>query len=346
MSFYLDTGYFDFRKAAALGYPWTWIIGGRGTGKTFGGLSTSVEDGIPFMLMQRKQSQLDVLNSPAFSPFKKINKVKGWQVIPKAVTKNSAAFYHSRQDQKGKTIIEGAPLGYTMALSTIGNVRGFDGSDVERMLFDEFIPEKTDRAIRNEAEALVAAYESISRNRELEGRKPLQFFGMANALDLGNCHLIYHGLVRVLEKMERTGQTLYTDDKRGICVINLGDSPISVQKQDTALYRMLGENTAYSQMALGNTFAFEDRDDVRSRPLAEYKPMVTVGEVTVYRHKSREAFYVSPHRSGSPATFGAGETDLARFRRRYGIELWSALLDHRMEFEDFLSKTLLTKYLG
>jgi len=57
-------------------------------------------------------------------------------------------------------------------------------------------------------------------------------------------------------------------------------------------------------------------------------------------------FYVSPHRSGSPATFGAGETDLARFRRRYGIELWGALLDHCMEFEDYLCKALLTKYLG
>lgn len=345
MGFYLDTGFFDFRKAAALGYPWTWIIGGRGTGKSFGGLSTSVEDNVPFMLMQRKQSQLDVVNSPAFSPFKKINQKKGWNVQPKSVTKNCAAFYHSHTDKKGRIIMEGAPLGYTMALSTIGNVRGFDGSDVKRMLFDEFIPEKTDRAIRNEAEALVAAYETINRNRELEGEAPLQFFGMANALDLGNCHLVYHGLVRVLEKMERNGTTLYTDDRRGVCVIFLGDSPISEQKKDTALYKMLGENTAYSKMALGNSFAFEDRDDVRSRPLAEYRPEVTVGEITVYKHKSRPVYYVSPHRLGSPPTFGAGETDLARFRRNYSW-LWTALLDHAIEFEDFLCKTLLTKYLG
>ena len=341
---YRDDGFLNFRTVRDLGYPFTYLIGGRGTGKTYGGLSTSVADGLPFILMQRSQTQLDVINNPNFSPFKKINQNEGWHVITKAVTKNSSAFYHGETDKKGRTVPAGPPLGYTLALSTISNVRGFDGSDVELILFDEFIPEKNARTIRNEAETLMSAYETVARNRELEGRKPLQLFLMANALDLGNCHLLYSNLVGVLDRMERKGQEFYTDDKRGICVIRLADSPISEAKADTALYRMMGQGSDYTQMALSNTFAYEDRTDVRSRPLAEYSPAVTVGEITVYKHKSRRLYYVSTHRSGSPEIFAAGEMELARFRRAYAW-LWTEIMERRVEFEDILSQTLLTKYL-
>lgn len=344
MNFFLDNGYLDFRKIRELGFPFTWVVGGRGIGKTYGALRTSYEDSISFLLMQRTQTQLDVINSPAFSPMNAIGRDVGVDFITKPVTKNSSAFYLGHTDDKGKLVPEGYPLGYSMALSTFANTRGFDASEIELLYFDEFVPEKCSRPIRNEAETLVSAYESINRNRELQGRKPLQMIATANALDLSNCHLVYHRLVRPLEKMEKTGNVMYVERERGVCIIYLRDSPISARKKTTALYKALEGNSAYSKMALDNNFSFEDRSDIRSRPLSEYKPLVTVGEVTVYQHKSTDLYYVSPHRAGSPPRYATGETDLERFRRGYGF-LWLAILEHRIEFEDFLSKTLLTTYL-
>lgn len=344
MNFFLDSGYLDFRKIRDMGFPFTWVLGARGVGKTYGALRTSYEDHIPFILMQRAQAQLDVINCPQFSPMNAIGRDVGVDFITKPVTKNSSAFYIGRTDEKGKIVPEGFPLGFSMALSTFANTRGFDASEIELLFFDEFIPEKCARPIRNEAETLVAAYESINRNRELQGRKPLQMIATANALDLSNCHLIYHRLVRVIEKMEKNGSELYTNAERGVCVIYLRSSPISVRKQSTALYKALEDNSAYSKMALQNNFSFEDRSDIRSRPLSEYRPIVTVGEITIYQHKSAALYYVSPHRAGSPPRYATGETDLERFRRGYSF-LWPALLEHRIEFEDFLCKTLLTNYI-
>jgi len=46
-------------------------------------------------------------------------------------------------------------LGYTTALSTISGLRGFDASDVKIWIFDEFIPERHERAIKCEGEAFL-----------------------------------------------------------------------------------------------------------------------------------------------------------------------------------------------
>jgi hypothetical protein len=41
------------------------------------------------------------------------------------------------------------PIGYTCALSTLSNMRGFDASDIQLLICDEFIPEKHERLLKN-----------------------------------------------------------------------------------------------------------------------------------------------------------------------------------------------------
>ena len=45
-------------------------------------------------------------------------------------------------------------------------------------------------------------------------------------------------------------------------------------------------------MALDNAFSAANYEFVEQRPIAEYTPLVSVGNVTVYRHKTQRAFYV------------------------------------------------------
>lgn len=344
MKLYHDSGYLNIPAILSTGIPFIFCWGGRATGKTYGALKEAVEGGHTFGLMRRTQTQLDLISKPEFSPFKPLNNDFGWNIGIMPLSKYNGGIYKMEQVD-GKQVCVGAPIGYTFALSTIANIRGFDGSDIEFLIYDEFIPEPHARPIKEEHEAFLNAYETINRNRELQGRKPLQVLCLANANTLANPLFMGLELVTKAERMNRTGQEYSIDHKRGIMLVNLCKSQISEQKRETALYK-LSSNTSFSKMALSNDFAGEEeRGNIGSKPLKEYRPLVVIGEMCVYRHKSDNKYFISTHISGTPPTFGVGEAERVRFRRLYNW-LWVAYLENRIDFEERICEILLTKYFS
>lgn len=337
MKLYQESGYVNIRGIIELGLPFNFVIGGRATGKTYTSLKTVKEDEIKFFFMRRTQAQADLINKPEFTPFKSVNNDMGWNVVTRPVSKYNAAFYDVTEEQP-----EGLPIGYTGALSTMSNVRGFDAQDVKIMIYDEFIPERHERPIKNEGAALLNAYETINRNRELKGIPPLQLLCLANANDLSNPIFLELGLVAKAERMRKKGQEISIDRKRGIGIFMLNDSPISERKRGTALYK-LTKGSEFEKMSIDNDFAGRNYANIVVRPLIEYKPIVAVGELCIYSHKSNGSLYVSTHTTGSPPFYTAGENDLARFRRAY-FWLWSEYMQNNVEFEEILCEILLTKY--
>lgn len=333
MNLYHDNGYFNIENVLLKEYPFNFVVGGRGTGKTFGALKYAVESGRKFMFMRRTQSQIDLIAKPEFSPFKSLNDMFGWNVAVSPFTKYNAGFYMGDESEL---------IGYTCALSTVSNLRGFDASDVDLIIFDEFIPERHERPIKNEAVALLNAYETINRNRELQGRKPAQLLALANANDLGNAVFLELGLVRIAERMRLKGNEIYTNKDRGILMVILQGSPISKEKTNTALYK-LSRGSEFSRMSTENAFDMGEFGNVHGENLNEYKPIVTIGELTIYAHKSKRVYYASTHASGSPVKYGAGETDKARFRRSFGW-LWLEYMRNHIIFEEHLCEILFTKY--
>lgn len=342
MNIYQKSGYIDIRAIMALGLPFNFIVGGRATGKTYTSLKTVKEDGIKFIYMRRTQSQADMINKPEFSPFKSLNADHGWTIGSATLSKYNAGFYETEETEDGGHQCVGSPIGYTCALSTISNMRGFDASDVRLLIYDEFIPEKHERPIKNEGAAFLNAYETINRNRELKGEKPLQVLCLANANDLANPIFLELGLVRKAEQMRRKGQEISIDKERGVGLFILDKSPISAQKRNTALYK-LSRGSGFSRMSLENDFANEDIGRIKTQPLGEFRPVVTVGEITVYKHKSRGEYYVSTHKAGSCAEFGSGDTDKNRFRRAYGW-IWQEYMKNNIIFEEYLCEVLLNRY--
>lgn len=341
MKIYLESGYLDIHKILSLNLPFIFVVGGRGTGKTYGALQEVIEENIQFMYIRRTQSQADLINKPEFSPFKKLNTDKEWKIGTASISKYNSGFYRQVLGEDGAYCNVGQPIGYTGALSTLSNMRGFDASDVELLIYDEFIPERHERPLKDEGSALLNAYETINRNRELQGERPLQLLCLANSNNLANPIFMELGLVRTAEQMKRKGQEVYMNKDKGILIINMESSKISEQKANTALYR-LTEGSDFSKMSIGNTFSKEEIGRIASRPLKEYKPIVNIGEITIYQHKSKRELYVTSHKMGNPPTFTMGEMDKARFRKLY-YWIWDYYLDNEIEFEEYLSEILLTK---
>lgn len=335
MNIYHDNGYVNIGKILSYEMPFTFIVGGRGTGKTYGALKYVYESDVRFMLMRRTQAQTDLINKPEFNPFKALSSDLDLNISVKTISKYNSVILET-DDEEFKT------LGYTCALSTIANMRGFDASDVKILLYDEFIPERHERIMKNEGAAFLNAYETINRNRELKNEKPLQVLGMANAFNMANPIFLELGLVGICEKMILKGNETYINKDKGIFIVLLNKSNISKKKAETALYKI--SNGSYADMALNNDFAYNDASDVNSKALKEYKIICTVGEISIYKHKSERRYYISEHRTGSSDIFKSDEVGLLRYRKKYGIRLYSAYMRGSIEFESMLTKSLFELY--
>ena len=336
MKIYDSNGYVNIRGILAEGYPFNFLVGGRGTGKTYTSLKVSYEDKIRFMLMRRTQAQADLISKPEFSVYKPINEDLGTDIRVHSISKYNAEFY--TEDEDGTQ----HPIGYTCALSTISNMRGFDASDINLIIYDECIPEKHERLLKNEADALFNAYETMNRNRELKGRDPIQLLCLANANDITNPVFESLNLIRISDKMQRGNTDRWTDDRRGIQLIMLHRSPISKKKSGTALYNLTA-GSDFASMALDNDFNV-DRQHVQPRPLTEYLPVCRIGELCVYRHKSENRLYATTHLSGVfNKSFSTSDSDKLFYQQNFRGQ-WDCYVSGRLDFEDVTAEKLFLRY--
>lgn len=316
-------------------------LGGRGIGKTYGALKEIEKSNIKFMLMRRTQEQCDMINKSEFSPFKSLmNDNPDICIVSQSISKKNAAFYRGVIDEDGKTVAQGAPIGYTCALSTVASMRGFDASDVEVILYDEFIPEKHERPMRNEGAALLNAYETINRNRELFGKPPVKLIALSNTNTMASPIFAELGLIDIVDKMQRKHREYYIDKSRGIAIIMWQNSPVSDLKKNTALYKITS-GSEFERMSINNEFSSDDMSYIKNRPIAEYMPVVVFNDVCIYSHKSRREYYCTRHISGNPPIYKNTELDRKQFKNLYS-GLYLQLIAGHMFFSDYYCKLTLT----
>ena len=350
LKIYDEQGYIDIPGIAEYmrgnGITFCAFWAGRGTGKTFGEFKESliIHPETPFIYLRRTKEQVKMLSTDEYNPVNPINRVFGTNYCMDSISKDIYGFYKGEMGEDGIMRPAGKPYGTILALSQIAGMRGFDASDVEVIYFDEFIPEQHERPIKDEAAAFFNAYETIARNRELDGKPAPICIMTANSNNINNPIFLRLKVVTKALELEQHPTREYSIMKdRGLMLITGKNSPISERKKDTALYKLVGKDSDFTQMSIANRFTDAEVSNVRSRPLKEYRPVVTVGEITIYRHKSDMLFYATTHRSGNPPTFDVTNTDLTRFKRNYRF-LWGAHIAGRIDFEEYVCKSLFEMY--
>lgn len=342
MKLYDKNGYVNIKEILQHPAIFIFIYGGRGTGKTYGTLQEMITGKHKFIYLRRLATQVDIVKKDDMQPFKTLNMDKGWKIKPFTVNKYVSSFYDYDYNEDDKIIPVGEPYGLLSSLSTFSNLRGVDGSDIDTMILDEFIPELNERPIKGEADALFNAYETINRNRELNDLPPVKLICLANSNRIDNPLFMELNLVRKAEKIRSSGKDFIYDDKRHMLLIDLYRSKISEEKSNTALYE-LTKGTDFYNMAIKNVFINEERGRIETKPIKEYKPIVAIGELTIYKHKSRKEYYVTEFRSGSPKTYGSGEKERERFRKDYNY-LYRAYLKKQVIFEEYINEIIFDKY--
>jgi len=338
---YLPNGYIDFKSVTNIdGINFYFLWGGRATGKTYGACEDVAEEARKseenrFLWIRRTETESKLISYETGNIFKSLNSDKNWNIHPFKQRGLFTGYFDCENTEDGYKPEK--LLGYIGALSTVGNFRGFDMSDVSTIIYDEFIKNPSSRPIKNEGNAVLDLYESINRNREYKGKNPVKFVGLANANDLGNPTFIALDLVERAEYMRKRGKYQYLDFGRGIALFSFDDSKISQEKSETALYKMIGKNHEYSKMALQNKFAIAGDENIKSQPLNEYIPVCVVSSLCIYKHKSKLQYYISFHKSGKYEEFGSSEIEVKRFLHKY-IYLWDLYLNNNIYFETYTAE--------
>lgn len=342
MKLYDDNGYVNIKEIYNHDATFIFIYGGRGTGKTYGTLKEMITGKHQFIYLRRLASQVDIVKKDDMQPFRTLNIDMGWKIKPFSVNKYVSAFYDYDFNEDDKIIPVGESYGLLSSLSTFSNLRGIDGSGIDTMILDEFIPELNERPIKGEADAIFNAYETINRNRELQGKQPMKLICLANSNRIDNPIFMELNLVRKAEKIRKDGKDYLYDKQRGLMLIDLHRSKISEEKSHTSLYN-LTRGTDFYNMAIKNVFINEERGRIENRPIKEFKPLVSIGEITIYKHKSKNEYYVTAFKSGSPKQYGTGEKERERFRKDYA-HLYRAYLKRLMVFDEYINEILFDRY--
>lgn len=339
MSYYLASGYVDQEKILSNQDHFIFQIGARGCGKSYGILKYILDHKKKFMLLRRTQTEADIISTEVTNPFKALmNDHPEIEIHVESVAKNLSAFTQCGEDG------EPVRIGYLAALSTFATIRGADLSDVEFIFYDEFIPEKHQRPIKDEFEALMNVYETVNRNRELQGRQAVKLVCAANANDIANPIFIGLEIVDKVARLMLKGREFFRDPARGLSVYMFMHSPISKEKSDTALYN-LTSGSDFQNMALRNMFELDTRY-ISSRALKEYKPIVRIGELVIFEHKGRKEYYARCGSSGTvPDVYTTSDTDRKRFIKGYNY-LFIRYLSGHMYFENSTAQVLFEKYFA
>ena len=309
------------------------VVGARGTGKTYGCFKWLIEHKQKFIYLRRLKSQLDECKKDAGNPFKKLNTDLETDIKPFAAGGTVLFNY----EEKG-----GVNVAVGVALSVVANVRGVDYSDYNYIVFDEFISSDGERPIRNEFQAFLNFYETVNRNRELEGKPAVKCIMLGNANRISNPYFTGWRCMRRVLNMIRGNQFVWRTDDRTRMIILLLSSPISEKKQDTVLYQ--NANKDFITMALDNAFR-TDETTIKSEPLKEFIHVVSAGEIGIYKHKSERRYYVSGTTAKDPY-YDAFGISLKMFQLDYYMLRVYYMVNKTVSFESFECELLFRDLFG
>ena len=328
------------------------IVGARGIGKTYGILKYLIDKyrgtGNKFIYMRRTQTQVDMIKTPELNPFKALEDDLGndYMFTMNNINKNVTGIYETIYDpDKNLYLPTGAPIGYVLALSTISNIRGIGGSDIVHIFYDEFIAERHEKQIKSEGTAFLNAIETIGRNRELKGLPPLYVTCASNSVNLANPLFIELKFITSIEKGMKKNLDVIKLPERMTSIYIIKNSPISKAKEKTSLYKLSGTGSDFSKMSLDNEFNKEYFGMVKSRNLKDFNPLCKVGEICIYKHKSKREWYVTEHVSGAPEIYESSDIELKRWCNNY-YYLNLAYLNRHIFFESYIQQVLFEKYMA
>lgn len=276
--YFYDNGFFNADYVMEAEEPFIFILGGRGTGKTYGFTRWCCENcdkDHKFIYMRRTEREMNFINTNG-----------------SLYSEHSPEVVINTKDGRIAKVMSGGGkcIGYHVPLSTIHNIRGFYFNDVSYIIFDEFIAERGTVIREFAGEQMLNAYETINRNRELNGEKPVKCIFLSNFNTAESDIMDAFGFSDELyQYSEAKPIGIYTDGLKKLIMIN--ESPVSEKKQQTVLYQVTN-NEDFLNMSLNNNGVLEIMPQ-RHFGRNSYKFLGVLGEININKLYSGY-YYLTP----------------------------------------------------
>jgi len=328
--------------------PFQIYLGGRGCGKTFSTLDSYIVDENgdlrdpelgKFIYVRELAKEIKISTDETANPFKKINAKRPYHIYPEYSERTEIATFY-REDLNNSRVA----VGYGVALSTFANLRGVDFTDANNIVYDEFIKQRGTRKLKNAGSSLLHLYETVNRNRELEGEEPVIMKMLANSVTLNSDILLAMNAVSTIAHMMTKHQRKATLRERSLYIELIDAAEFRALKSQTALYK-LTKGSKFSDEALDNIFVDDDMSFVKKVQLNEYTPFCSFGkDYSMFQHKSRYDWYIAAIETKSPIMLTQFQQDF--LKSRYKLIYQEMSITRRISYDSYGTKLVFDALMG
>lgn len=230
----------------------------RGSGKTYSTLRWCIENNKKVLYLKRTIEDVKFISGydktgNDVSPFAPLNRDFGWNLHINPVRGKQGFCTVDTEDGKN--------VGYVLAISAVHKVKGFEMSDTDIIVYDEFLPQLSELRINhNEGDILLDLHATVSRDRIARGEDEIPIVLLANATNPVSPVTETLKLTDTIIEMSNSGTEKYVMSDRGIFLHNIKESP-SMPKS-SKFYNAV-RDTKWALMAYDNQFSYADFSKVK-----------------------------------------------------------------------------------
>lgn len=239
--------FYNFDKLFSYPFLLAFVLGERGTGKTFGSklavLKKFLKTGEQFIYLRRYKTELDT----ALATF--------WNDIQA----NGYFADYTLKVKKTKMLTEftcnGKTCGYAVPLSTANILKSTAFPNVKTIIFDEFLLDNggTYRYLKHEVTMMLDVIETVGRLRDI------QVIFLGNALSITNPYFAYFNLELPYNSEFRTFQD-------GLIVVNYIKNLKYREVKKKSKFGQLIQNTEYGRYAIDNEMLRDNSNFIQKKP--------------------------------------------------------------------------------
>lgn len=330
------------------------VISSRGRGKTYSILDKARRENKQIMYLKRTNDDIAFIcreceneNDIDTSPYYPINRDKGTNIRGFNIDKGIGGFWNCDYDENGVIHRTGLPVAYAVSLNAIKRVKGFDASNCDWIVLDEFIPQLGERVLHTEGELLLDLYMTVSRDREKRGKDHLKLFLFANAEEISTPITNTLEIVDDIANLCASGRSHFYNEERKIMIHKITDTEVPLTaKEKTGMFSTMA-NTAWASKSFGGNFANNDFSNVIKNNLKGYRGFIHLHykNSDYYIYEQNNKYYGSKIRTKCNLSYDLNkENDRKRFYIEYQIDLRLACIEDRFKFQTYSMYDLIVNY--
>ena len=331
----LDTYYHLLKDILLYPLAWCYVVWSkRGPGKTYSSLWLCYYCDIKMIYIKRTDDDVDLIlredDRIDASPYKALKRDKNIKVVSSSIDKGFGDYY-------------------VISFNRMKSYKGFDFSDCDFIIFDEFIPQIGERIKRAEGEQLLDLYMTVSRDRVKRGRAPLKLILFANAEQISTPVTTELEIVDDMADLTASGQThLYIED-RDILLHHITNEEVPISEQEkVGIYKGM-QGTAWFNKSFNGEFVHNDFSNVVQRSIKRSVPLIQLHYRThdywIYFNEDKEKYYICSTPAKAHYKYDLNrENEQKKFYADFCLDLIEACIEERFKFEKYSMYDLIVNF--